>query len=191
MTLRRTLIALTSLLSLAACGRDLASNTYTEGSTSGKVLEGVVISARPVTVKAHDKLQDNGTGALMGGAAGGVAGYQAGNGRGNTATTVGGALIGAVAGALIEDAVSTTEGMEYLVKLDAQYANDPNTKQTTVEFKRTKGNDPNISTNSQTDIVAVVQKADASVGVGSRVYVVYSGDRPRVVPAQPAAATPR
>ncbi|NBX03247.1 MAG: glycine zipper 2TM domain-containing protein [Alphaproteobacteria bacterium] len=178
-----------ALFALTGCGRDMSGSTYTDGATSGKVVSGVVISARPVKIKANDKLGNNGTGAMMGAAAGGVGGYQMGNGRGNTAATVGGALAGAVIGALAEDALSTSEGMEYLVKIDGKHGRtgDSQTKKTHKSYGvASPSNDieSSIDTQMQTDVIAVVQKAEPGVGAGSRVYVVYSDDRPRIVPAQ-------
>jgi len=180
------------MLALSACAKDTASDTYTTSSTGGKVLKGTIISARAVKIKEHDKLQDNTVGGLAGGAAGAVGGASIGHGNGSIASGIGGAVIGAVAGAFIQDALSTTDGMEYLVKLDAKNmrTSSPNHKKKVTE--KTNGGveaDLNSSTDvdTQTDMISVVQKADPALSEGSLVYVVYSDDRPRLVPVKVAA----
>jgi len=178
-------------LTLTACHRDLSGSTYSSSATGGKVLQGTVISARHVTVKDHDKLQDNTAGGLIGGIGGGVAGASTGKGYGQTGAAVGGAVIGAVAGALIQDALSTTDGMEYLVKLDAKHANKSSTIRKTskiIHGKQESVEDDlkaSIETDTQTDVISVIQGADAPIAEGSRVYVVYNDDRPRVVAMNP------
>ncbi len=52
-------VLLVASLMLTACARDMSSDVYTSGAASGKVLEGTIVSARPVTIKENDKLQDN------------------------------------------------------------------------------------------------------------------------------------
>src|SRR5690606_32550880 len=89
------------LMLATACARDLGSDEYVSSSTSGMVLEGVVVSARPVKVKEEDKNQLN-TGGLAGGVVGGIGGSQIGGGSGQVAATVGGALAGMVLGSLME-----------------------------------------------------------------------------------------
>ena len=61
---------------LASCAKNMNSNVYTEGGAAGKVLEGKIINVRAVTIKAHDKFQNNTLGGLGGGAAGALAGSQ-------------------------------------------------------------------------------------------------------------------
>ena len=118
-----TFLSLSILLS--ACSRDMSSSTYVDSAASGVVLEGTVVSARPVKVKSADKLQNNGLGLLGGGVAGGVAGAQFGQGRGNAAATVGGVLAGAVLGSMLESELGQSDGMEYIVKI-----NNDNTEKT-------------------------------------------------------------
>ena len=179
------------MLVLTGCSRDIASDTYTTSSTGGKVLEGEIISARHVKIKDHDKLQDNTLGGLAGGAGGAVGGASIGNGTGSIATSIGGAIIGAVAGAYVQDALSTTDGMEYLVKLDEKYIRDADsrTKKMIKESGKASVRDDmkmSIDTNTQTDIISVVQKADPVLAEGSRVYVVYHDDRARLEPIHTA-----
>lgn len=187
-SLSRTIAALSMImLALTGCTRNLSSSTYTQGAVSGKVLQGTIVSARAVTVKAHDRLDQNGMGVLGGGVAGGYLGSQVGGGKGQVGSTVAGALAGAVAGALIEDAMTTGEGMEYLVKIDGKHARKANSK----TYKSTKyigvvnaGDDvkQSIDTDMETDIVSVMQEGDPALHVGSRVYVIYNNDRPRLAP---------
>jgi outer membrane lipoprotein SlyB len=162
------------------------SNVYTENSTPGKVLEGKVINARAVTIKAHDKLQDNSTGGLIGGAGGAAAaGSAIGNGSGSVASAVGGAIVGAVAGAFVQDALSTQDGVEYLVKLDKEYEQEYDKINKKIQSKAGSPVEQDmvntINVGSKTRIVSVVQAADAEIKVGSHVYVIYTDDRPHLV----------
>lgn len=176
-------VALCTLL-LSSCARDMASTTYVDSATSGKVIEGKIVALRTVTVKAHDKLQDNTSGALLGGAALGAAGSETGAGSGNIAATVGGAVVGAVAGAMIQDALTTSEAVEYLVKIDKQYLQEYRSvsKRVQVNNKQTVAQDMAATTvGTKTDIVSIVQEEDEALHKGSRVYVVYTDDRAHLI----------
>ena len=192
----KSAVALFVVLALiSGCSRNLSSDNYTSGATSGKVLQGTIISARAVTIKEHDKLQDNTMGGLAGGAAGAVGGSAIGHGNGSLAGAVGGAIVGAVGGALVEDALGTSEGVEYLVKIDSANSQSDDTKHYKAIKAITKGgvNDDinaSIDTPMQTNILSVVQKGDPSIGVGSRVYIIYSGDRPRLTAMNPPPPAP-
>lgn len=179
-------LALSAILVLSGCARQMGANTYTSSSAGGVVLEGTIVSARAVTIKDSDKLQDNTMGGLAGGAVGGVGASNIGKGSGSTAATVGGALVGAVAGAFIQDALSTSEGMEYIVKLDKGNEAPEKTvtihhvKDTTVEDKmrnsiKTQGTSSNL--------ISVIQGKDVIYTPGQHVYVVYADDRPRITAA--------
>ncbi len=183
----RIALALAISLTLSACGKDMASDTYTQSATSGKVLQGTIVSARAVKIKGHDTLGENTMGGLAGGAGGAIAGSSIGQANGSLGAAVGGAVIGAIAGALVEDAVSTSDGTEYLVKLDPRYARNADSRTSKHIRESTKASVADdlklsIDTNLQTDIVSVVQKDDPALAEGSRVYVVYHDDRPRLVP---------
>jgi len=169
----------------ASCAKNMNSNAYTEGATAGKVLEGKIISMRNVTIKAHDKLQDNTLGGGAGGGAGALAGSQVGRGNGSIAGAVGGAVIGAVAGALAQDALSTQDGVEYLVKIDKKYM------QEYAKISRKEGSAKTVAQDmasadaaTKTDIVSVVQTADPQLHKGSHVYIIYNDDRPRLTAAE-------
>lgn len=186
--MKKIIALLACAMLLTACAKNMNSNVYTENGVAGKVLEGKVISVRQVTIKEHDKLQQNTTGALLGGTAGGVAGAQIGNGNGSLGAAVAGALIGAVAGAVAEDALNTQEGTEYLVKLDKKYLQEYRniTKRVQSGGKNSVQQDITNSSDvsTKTDIVSVVQATDPELHKGSRVYVIYSDDRPRVTAAE-------
>ena len=56
----RNITSLMSILLLVSgCGLNMNSNVYTSDSASGKVLEGKIVSMRAVTIKDHDKLEQN------------------------------------------------------------------------------------------------------------------------------------
>lgn len=176
-------------LVVSGCARNMNSTTYTSSSAGGVVLEGTIVSARAVTIKDTDKLQDNALGGLGGAAVGGVAGNSVGGGKGRTAATVGGALAGAVAGALIQDQLSTSEGMEYIVKLDkGNDAPNPNEKTATIHHVRESTVEDKMRNQIKTEgtkssLISVVQGKDVIYTPGQHVYVVYSDDRPRITGA--------
>lgn len=174
---------------IAGCTRNMNSSTYTAGSSGGVVLKGTVVSARPITIKNSDKLGDNGTGALAGAAVGGVGGSAVGKSSGNAAAVVGGAIAGAVAGALIQDALSTQEGMEYIVKIDKEYESGEKKtkKRSDITHNRASVQD-NVQGSidlqeMRTSMLSVIQGKDVLFQKGDRVYVIYSDDRPRLTPA--------
>ena len=100
---------------LSGCARDLSSSTYTSDATLNIVLSGQIVSNRKVKVKESDKIEAGG-GALLGGLGGAVVGASASNGNG--LATIGGAAAGAIFGAVAQNALGTTAGMEYIVKVD-------------------------------------------------------------------------
>lgn len=173
-------------LILTGCARNMSSSTYTSSSSAGLVLEGTIVSARAVTIKDSDKLQDNVLGGAAGAAVGGVGASNVGKGSGNTAATVGGALAGAVLGAMIQDELSTSEGFEYVVKLDKNQDSEDEEK-TSVQTRK-YGTDKvqdkitgKIKTKGTSSrLLSVVQGNDVVLKPGQRVYVIYSDDRPRL-----------
>jgi outer membrane lipoprotein SlyB len=170
-----------------SCARNMDSNVYSSSSPAGKVLEGKVISARPIVIKDNDKLQDNGMGMLGGGVAGAVAGSAAGKGTGKGLAVVGGGLIGAVAGALIQDKLSTSDGMEYIVRIDKKYVNDvPDSSRITrhkAVDKNTVDEEVQQSVSVQrtkSDLISVIQGKDIVFASGQKVLIIYNNDRPRL-----------
>lgn len=169
---------------LAACAKSMGSDVYTDSGAAGKVLEGTVIHVRAVTIKAHEQLGQNTTGGLVGAGAGGIAGSEVGQGRGSLAGALGGAVIGAVAGALAEDALSTSHGSEYLVRIDKKYLQQYHSIKKKISVSSKSGIEQGVaasaSVDTKTDLVSVVQATDASLHKGSRVYIIYNDNRPRL-----------
>ncbi len=177
------------LLLLASCSRDLSSNTYSDSSTVGLVVEGVVVSERHVKVKGSDKLGNNGAGIVAGGVGGGVVGSAIGNGRGSAVAAVGGALAGATIGALVQDQLSESEGIEYIISIKKE--NLAATSKSKEDLNINVGGSSvsnkvknSIDSNMKTELVSVVQGTDVVIPVGQKVYVIYSDDRPRLVAKQ-------
>ena len=179
-------LAISLVLVISACSRNMNSGTYTSSSAGGVVLEGTIVSARAVTIKETDKLQNNTLGGLAGGAVGGVAGHSVGNGSGQAIATVGGALVGAVAGAFAQDALGTDQGMEYIVKLAP--GNTPPEKTVTVHHVRDTSVEDKVKNEIKTQgtsstLLSVAQGKDVIYTPGQHVYIVYSDDRPRITAA--------
>lgn len=108
------------VLLLSGCARNISANTYDARSMNGSGMIShpcTVVSVRTVAIEEGDYLENNTTGALMGGVAGGLAGNMIGGGRGRTIATGVGALAGAVGGALAEKALKSQTGYEYVVRL--------------------------------------------------------------------------
>jgi outer membrane lipoprotein SlyB len=180
-------VSIASLLGLSGCARDLDSSTYVDSSTVGLVLEGVVISARPVKVKGADKLGNNKTGMLAGGAAGAVGGSMVGQGGGQVAAAVGAGLVGAALGALAESELSTSDGIEYIVKVSKENLGANDRSNSSVNFGNNSVDNKlknSVQTSMKTEMISVVQGKDVILPVGQKVYVIYSDDRPRLVAAQ-------
>ena len=151
----------------------------------GKVLEGVVVSARPVKITQNDTLGDNAMGGLAGGVAGGVAGNSIGGGHGQALATVGGVIAGALIGSAIQSELSNSEGMEYVVKVgkDNQSTADKDKKTKQVKIGSEKVGDAikdSIDTNMKTELISVVQGNDEVFTKGQRVYVIYNDGRARI-----------
>ncbi len=101
-----TAVAMLLILAFSGC----APKGYSTAQI-GEVLipyDGVVVSAKAV------QMQDNGTGAILGGIIGAVLGHQVGGGSGRDVATVAGAITGAVIG----DKLSHANAQELVIKLD-------------------------------------------------------------------------
>ncbi len=168
-----------TLIVLSSCNRKMESTTYSQTDTIGVVVEGEIVSARQVTIKANDKLEDNKLGGLAGGVGGAVAGSGLGKGRGSTLGGVGGAVAGAVVGAMLQDALSTSSGMEYIVKItseeDNSYAHRASKKYGKNNFSDNIKSSVAVS-EVRTKLISVVQGMDEIFKVGQKVYVVYGDD---------------
>ncbi len=95
----------------------------------------------------------SGTGAVVGGAIGAAAGSQVGGGRDDRILAgIVGATVGALIGDAVEEGATQQPGIEYAIRLDSG------------------------------EVIYVVQPADYIIRNGTRVDVVYGGNRARVVP---------
>lgn len=185
----KPLLLMLTAISLAACGRNLDGATYTTNNPVGKVTYGTVISARPVTVRDSERMQDNALGGIAGGVAGGVAGSGVGGGTGRSLATVGGAIAGSVLGAAIQDQLGTSSGTEYIVQLDSPKAAGKGIyrSQDRLDINRGKNvandiNDAMVVGDTQAEAIAVIQQDPTPIAVGTRVAIIYSDDRPRLAP---------
>lgn len=184
MVKKMMLLAAAGAMILSGCARKMDSNHYVSSDSMGIVIEGTVLSARPVTIKESDRLQDNGVGALGGAVAGGVAGNSVGGGSGRTAATVGGALAGAVIGALIQDALNESQGMEYIVKVNQKNkaAGTAGREDISIGGNSVASKMRNsIDTSMSSDTISVVQGTDVVFAVGQPVYVVYNNNKARLI----------
>ncbi|MCB2082049.1 MAG: hypothetical protein KDD76_05380 [Rickettsiales bacterium] len=176
-------------LTLTGCSRHMGSTVYSSGATVGKVVEGTIVSAQPVTIKDIDDPSKAGLGAMGGGVVGGIGGSGLGKGKGSALAAAGGAIAGAIVGSLVEDELNTSQGMQYIVRLDPRYVSN---KTETVKKKQvTIGNnsvDDEIKgsidvTDTQTDLISIIQGADVVFQPGQHVMIVYHNDRPRITAA--------
>lgn len=180
-----------SMLVLTGCASDRNSSSYVSSSTVGKVLEGTVLSSRPVTINESDNLQGNTAGLIGGGILGGIGGSAIGKGKGNYAATAGAAVAGAALGSLAQKYLGKSDGMEYVVRLDPKYVKK-SASSTVTKSHLSYGNKSvqeqlNESmdlTDTQTDLISVVQGKDVIFQPGQRVLIIYSDDRPRLAPLQ-------
>lgn len=167
----------TTLALLSGCARDLSSDMYVSSSTLNLTLEGKVLAVRAVKVRDDEKrLTDNTGGMLAGGALGAVTGSAIGKGAGNTAAIVGLGLAGAAAGALVQSKLGESSGYEFTIKVDTSKMKDH-------YYEGNAAMRNVISTAITSGLVTVVQKDNPGLGQGSHVYVIYSDNRTRVIPA--------
>jgi outer membrane lipoprotein SlyB len=160
---------------LGGCARDLSSDVYTSDSTLSLTLEGKIVSVRNITIKDDDKA-GLGAGALAGGALGGVGGSAVGDGTGQVAAAVGGAIAGAVIGSVAENQLGTSNGYEYIVKVDTK-----NLKDGYYEGSGAMRNA--ISSATTSGLVTVIQGTDTKLQENQNVYVIFSDKRTRLIPA--------
>lgn len=165
---------LASLFMLTGCARDLSSTTYVSDTTLNIVLEGVLISSREVTIKDTDRLGEN----VAGAAIGGVGGAAIGNSAGGSGGAIAGAVVGGVFGAVAQGALSTSKGIEYIVKIDkSQLGSD--------YYEGSAAMRHAIAASKATGIVTVIQSKEKSqermLEVGENVLVIISEHRSRVI----------
>lgn len=148
-----TLIMLPATLLISSCASEIGANRY-ETSAVGQVntaREGVIISVRRVRVATSDGTVGTLGGAVAGGALGSLIG---GSDAVRVAAAAGGAILGGVAGQSAQEALSSQDGYEYVIKMNDGGA------------------------------LTVTQGADVVIAVGQRVMVLNAsrGERARVIP---------
>lgn len=102
-------------LGLSACAPNISPDTVSASNANEvqTAVEGVIVSKRIVTVKGDSNM----VGTLAGGIIGAVAGSSVGGGNMRYITGTAGAVAGGAAGNVIEDKLTTQQGIEYVVKL--------------------------------------------------------------------------
>ncbi len=112
--MNRTLAALAVTLALAACSTtssDVISRS--DAQRMSTVIDGVVLSVRPVVVDGTQ----SGLGGVTGGVVGGIAGSSVGGSREAAVIGVLGAVVGGVIGNATERAATREQAVELLVQL--------------------------------------------------------------------------
>ncbi|MCM1513129.1 MAG: hypothetical protein NC112_08510 [Oxalobacter formigenes] len=113
----RILSLAAALLLVAGCAQNISSDTYSVSGAgkTGKVVPGVVVSARAVSVAGTSK-----TGQTVGAAAGAAAGSAIGGStRAHILGAIGGALVGGIAGGAAEKGITAQDGTEYIVETNS------------------------------------------------------------------------
>lgn len=111
-------IVLALQLGLSGCATNVSPNTYelSEVGVASKVVPGVILSKRAVTLDARRDNIGTGAGAVIGGVTGSALGGRS-HARTNIAGAVGGAVIGGLVGSVADKAINKHQGFEYMVKL--------------------------------------------------------------------------
>jgi outer membrane lipoprotein SlyB len=179
-TMRAPVACLSAFLLLTGCAKNINSQDYSE-QAAGEVSEtfqGMILSARNVTVKGADKLDQNGMGLLVGGAGGAIAGNQFGAGSGNLAATVGGVVIGAALGALAQSALAEQPGVEYIVKVTM--AENIATVSSHTDGRKASADSVNRVNEK---LLTLVQGIEPRYTIGQKVFVLMSAQgRARIIP---------
>lgn len=160
---------------LASCARDLSSDVYTSSSTLSLTLTGEVISVREVTIQANDTLGANEAGIIGGGLGGAALGSAVSNRSNQGSGIIAGAVIGGAVGAIGQKMLSKSKGYEYIVKVDTSKLKDN-------YYEGSKSMRAAISSATTSGLVTIVQGKDKLLPVGSKVYVIFSDNRTRIIP---------
>jgi outer membrane lipoprotein SlyB len=108
-------LAIASVLLVAACQNTNNTNTTYEAGQIGQASE--VSSGKIVSMRAVKLNRDNTVGTAGGAIVGGALGSQiGGNDAVGVAGAVGGAILGGMIGSEVENAISNTDGIEFIVK---------------------------------------------------------------------------
>jgi outer membrane lipoprotein SlyB len=176
MTNIQQLATIILMIALSGCARDLSSSTYTADSTLSLTLQGEVLSVREIKIKNSDKLENNMLGGVAGGAMGAALGSGVGKGSGNTVAMVGGAILGGVVGAGAQQAFGTSKGYEYMIKVDTSGLNSD-------YYEGSPAMRAAISSATTSGLITVIQGKDVYIPAGKKVFIVFSDNRTRVIPA--------
>jgi len=104
------------LLILSGCQSNLSGSTYSrdEARAVQQVQYGVVEDVRLVQIEGTKTP----IGSVTGAAVGGIAGSTIGGGKGAAIATVLGAVVGGMAGSAAEEAITRTQGVELVIRLE-------------------------------------------------------------------------
>ncbi|AJI46015.1 hypothetical protein IBE11_06800 [Francisella tularensis subsp. novicida] len=139
---------------LTNCTNSAPSYSANSVGQISQVEQGQIIDIQQVNIKGSDNI-----GARVGGLAGGLGGALAGSGNIFTsiAGSIGGAIVGGIAGGATEDAITSSKGYQFTLKLD----------------------------NGKT--IAILQEDKHDLNIGDRVTIYMSGNNTRIVPARSQA----
>ncbi|MFQ3307073.1 MAG: outer membrane lipoprotein SlyB [Candidatus Midichloriaceae bacterium] len=165
------------MFSLIGCSRDLSDNMYLSDQTLSFTLEGKIVSTRQVVVKENDKFADNKTGMAVGALGGAAVGSTMGGGSGKIASIAGMGIVGGLLGTAIEDSLGKSKGIEYIIKVDISKIKD--------SYYEGNAALRNIIAAARVNngLITVVQAAQNPIAKGESVYVIFSDNRTRVIPA--------
>ena len=174
-------LAITFNLGLTGCTPNISPDVVSASSATEiqNAVEGIVISKRAVTVKG-----DNNVAGTVGGAGlGALGGSQIGGGNTRYVTGLVGAIAGGIAGNMIQDKLTTQQGIEYAIKLDQQ---ESGSATITTQGSTTNGKSKTQSSRSTTisgksaakRYITVIQgKGEQEIKVGQRVLVAGVGTK--------------
>ena len=139
---------------LTNCSSSAPSYSANSVGQVSQVEQGQIIDIQQINIKGSDNI-----GARVGGLAGGLGGALAGSGNIFTsiAASIGGAIVGGIAGGVTEDAITSSKGYQFTIKLDSG---------------RT---------------IAILQEDKHYLNIGDQVTIYMSGNNTRIVPARAQA----
>lgn len=136
---------------LTSCSSTEPSYSASSVGQVSQVEQGKILDIQQVNVKGS-----NNVGARVGGLAGGLGGALAGSGNIFTsiAGSIGGALVGGIAGGATEEAVTSSKGYQFTIKLNSGKT------------------------------LAILQENNNNLKIGDQVTIYMSGNNTRIVPAK-------
>ncbi|ALB02080.1 membrane protein [Francisella persica ATCC VR-331] len=145
---------LSSCFLLTNCSSSAPSYSANSVGQVSQVEHGQIIDIQQINIKGFDNI-----GVRIGGLAGGIGGALAGSGNVFTsvAASIGGAIVGGIAGGVTEDAITSSKGYQFTIKLDSG---------------RT---------------IAVLQEDKHDLNIGDQATIYMSGNNTRIVPARTQA----